>query len=394
MRPELQDIVDEVSRLLERAVTLEDRHFNMVAFGSHGEDIDDTRQHSILRRRSPDEVRAWFEQFGIATSAGPVRTPASPDQKILPRLCLPARWNAVTYGYLWLIDEHRGIDEARLPAAMALAERAGALMAQQSRSRNDLEFKLQDLLSTDPETVEQAAAEVDQQGVIRRGLPISVVELRLSRPPSSATPAPPLPINLWSLPRAVLATTTDDQTTLLVQVPGGDLGPARDVALRARQLYAERLASPLQEHLVAGIGGPRPDLAEARASWLEARLAARVCEAVPAVRPVAAWPELGVYRLLACGPETRLAGAVLDASVRRLLDYGDQELVNTAVCYLGNAGNVQQTAADLNVHRQTVYYRRQRIEQITGLDLGRGDDWLLLHLGLTFAPLLPAPEPS
>lgn len=339
-------------------------------------------------------MRAWFEQFGITTSPGSVRTPASPDQKILPRLCLPARWNAVTYGYLWLIDEHQAIDEARLPAAMALAERAGALMAQQSRARNDLEFKLQDLLSTDRETVEQAAAEVDQQGVIRRGVPISVVELRLSRPPSSGPPAPPLPVNLWSLPRAVLATTTDDQTTLLVPVPGGDLGPARDVALRARQLYAERLATPLQEHVVAGIGGSRPDLAEARASWQEARLAARVCEAVPALRPAAAWPELGVYRLLACGPESRLAGAVLDASVRRLLDYGDHELVNTAVCYLGNAGNVQRTAAELNVHRQTVYYRRQRIQEITGLDLGRGDDWLLLHLGLTFAPLLPAPPPS
>jgi DNA-binding PucR family transcriptional regulator len=49
---------------------------------------------------------------------------------------------------------------------------------------------------------------------------------------------------------------------------------------------------------------------------------------------------------------------------------------------------VQQTAAALNVHRQTVYYRVQRIEQVTGLDLARGDDRLVLHLGLTLAPVL------
>src|SRR4051794_16120001 len=112
-----------------RPVTLEDRHFNMVAFGSHLEETDAVRQDSILRRRSPEEVRTWFEQFGIATSEGPVRTPASAEHKILPRLCLPARWNDVTYGYVWVIDARHDIDESRVPTAMALATRAGALMA-------------------------------------------------------------------------------------------------------------------------------------------------------------------------------------------------------------------------------------------------------------------------
>jgi GAF domain-containing protein len=147
MRPELQDIVDEVSALLRRPVTLEDRNFNLVAFCAHGAQIDDVRQRSILERRSTAEVRAWFERFGIATADQPVRTPASTDEGVLARLCLPARWNGVTYGYLWLIDEDHDIDESRLPAAMALAERAGGLMAQQARTREELGFKLQDLLS-------------------------------------------------------------------------------------------------------------------------------------------------------------------------------------------------------------------------------------------------------
>jgi sugar diacid utilization regulator len=390
VRPELQDIVDDVSRLLERAVTLEDRHFNMVSFGSHGEAIDDIRQDSILRRRSPEDVRAWFEQFGITTSDGPVRTPASPDNKILPRLCLPARWNGVTYGYLWLIDEHHDVDESRFPAAMALAGRAGALMAQQSRARDDLEFKLRDLLSSDRETAEGSAQDVDQLGIIRRGVPVVAVELRLTK----AATGQQVPINLWSLPRSVLTATSEDHTTLLVGVPGRDLDIARDMAARARELYAERLDPALREHLVVGVGAPRADLVEARASWQEARLAARVCEAVPTLGPVAVWPELGVYRLLACGPETALAGAVLDAAVLRLLDHGDRELVDTATTYLGHGGNVQQTAASLSVHRQTVYYRLQRIELVTGLDLSRGDQRLLLQLGLTLAPLLRRPSPS
>jgi sugar diacid utilization regulator len=384
MRPELQDIVDEVSRLLERPVTLEDRHFNLVCFGSHGEEIDRVRQDSILRRRSSENVRAWFEQFGIVTSDGPLRTPASPDGKILPRLCLPARWKGVTYGYLWLIDEHHDVGEARLPPAMTLAERAGALMAQQSRARDDLEFKLRDLLASDRETVEAAAQEIDQLGIIRRGMPVVAVELRLTRAASGQQ----IPINLWTLPRSVLTATSEDHATLLVAAPDHDLQPARDIATRARDLYAERLHRTLREHVVVGVGAPRSDLVDARASWKEALLAARVGEAISAHRPIALWSELGVYRLLACGPETELAGAVIDAAVLCLLDHGNPELVETATAYLGHGGNVQQTAEDLMVHRQTVYYRLQRIEQVTGLDLTAGDQRLLLHLGLTLAPLL------
>jgi sugar diacid utilization regulator len=384
MRPELQDIVDEVSRLLERPATLEDRHFNMIAFGSHGGEIDQVRQQSILRRRSTAQVRQWFEQFGISTSDRPVRTPAFPDQGILPRLCLPARWNGVTYGYVWLLDDQHDTDAARMPAAMALAGRAGVLMAQQSRARDDLEFKVQDLLSPNQETAEQAAAEIDRLAIIRRGTPVAVVELNLALTGTER----PVPINLWSLPRTVLTSTGGDHTTLLVPAPGHDLGPARDAARRARELYAEQLDAGLREHLVAGIGAPRPDLAAVRASWLEARLAARICQAAPRLRPVASWSELGVYRLLACGPEATLAGAVLDPAVRRLLETGDHELIGTAITYLGTGGKVQDTAATLNVHRQTIYHRLHRIEQVTELDLSHGDHRLLLHLGLTLAPLL------
>lgn len=384
MRPELQDVVDEVSRLLAQPVTLEDRSFNLVAFNSHGARIDDVRQQSILQRKSTAEVRTWFEQFGIATADEPVHTPSSPEQQVLSRLCLPARWQGVTYGYLWVIDEDQEIDDAVVPAAMELAGRAGALMAQQARAREDLGFKLQDLLGTDADAAEQAAEDVAALDLIRRGTPVAAVELRMVRRPASGA----VPMNLWTLPRSVLAWAGEDHTTLLVPSPEGDLESPRELADRARELYLDRLDPDFHSDLVAGIGTPRGDLTDVRASWREARLAARVLEAVPSLRPVAAWPDLGVYRLLACGPESSLAGAVLDDAVRRLLEHPDRDLLATAQAYLDHGGNVQRTAATLTVHRQTVYYRLQRIEQVSGLDLARGDQRLVLHLGLTLAPLL------
>ena len=60
----------------------------------------------------------------------------------------------------------------------------------------------------------------------------------------------------------------------------------------------------------------------------------------------------------------------------------------TALAYLDHAGNVARAAAELAVHRQTLYYRLGRIEALTGLDLADGRDRLRLHLALTLAPLV------
>lgn len=384
VRSELQEIVDEVARVIGGPVTLEDRRFDLVAFCPHGTKIDQVRQQSILQRRSTPQVRLWFEQFGIATAEGAVRIPASDEHGSLARVCLPARWNGVTYGYLWLIDDGTVTDSTRA-RAIVLADRAGRLMAHQVRAREDVELLAQDLLlSSHAESVREAADRVDELGLIRRGMPIAVVELRQTILGRSW----PGPMHLWPLPRTVLTYAGEDHAALLVPLPTGDLGPARELAARARDLCLERFDDPSGVDVVAGIGDVREDLTQARGSWQEARLAARVLAGVKELRPAAAWSDLGVYRLLGAGPEAAVAGAVLEPSVLRLVDHPDADLRETARVYLDLAGNVQITAARLNIHRQTVYHRLQRIENVTGLDLDSGRQRLLLHLGLTLAPLL------
>ena len=50
--------------------------------------------------------------------------------------------------------------------------------------------------------------------------------------------------------------------------------------------------------------------------------------------------------------------------------------------FLDRAGQAGRTAAELGIHRQTLYYRLSRVEQLTGLDLDDGEDRLLLHMAL------------
>ncbi|MFI1486504.1 helix-turn-helix domain-containing protein [Streptomyces sp. NPDC020747] len=130
--------------------------------------------------------------------------------------------------------------------------------------------------------------------------------------------------------------------------------------------------------VVAGIAVPRSGLADLGTSWQEASAAARAALAEPRLGPVAHWSSIGPYRLLTTMPPT----ASHDPAVRPLLAPAHRELAHTAEVFLDCAGQAGRTAAELGIHRQTLYYRLSRVEQLTGLDLDDGEDRLLLHMGL------------
>ncbi|MEV5445131.1 PucR family transcriptional regulator, partial [Streptomyces sp. NPDC052644] len=156
MKGDYQELVDEISALLGAPATLENRDFGLIAFGAHDSDdasaMDPVRTRSILTRKSTPAVRAWFEGFGIARATGPVRIPAAPDAGVYrDRLCLPVRHRGVVHGYVWLLDTSPGPAPERLEAAMEVAARIGALLAEEERAGADLSRELRAALTAERE---------------------------------------------------------------------------------------------------------------------------------------------------------------------------------------------------------------------------------------------------
>ena len=414
MGPDLQDLVDEAALVSGAPATLEDREFNLVAVSAHNRAGDAVRQDSIMHRRSTPEVRRYFESFGIAHAPGPVRVPPDPQRHLLGRLCVPVRWQSVTYGYLWLLeDPESGLANdgggiggggsggaTPLPALISVAGRAGIEMARRSRQRDDLGWKVGDLLSTYPETRAKAAEEIAESWSLSPAAAITAVSVRTAGPGTSE----PVFVNAWRLPRTILVGSGEHGSTFIVPLTKpGDLSAARG----ATRLAFAALASAAPNGsgtptLVAGIGGSVEGLVHARESWLQARIAARVAAnqvgSDPAVQPPAVlvsavhaptvleWPELGVHRLMSAGTDAALRDAMLTPGVTRLLAEGGAELVRTATVYLEEAGSAQRAAQALGIHRQTLYHRLERIERLSALSLDSGRDRLQLHLALTLLP--------
>ena len=432
MGPDLQDLVDEAALVAGAPATLEDREFNLVAVSAHNRAGDAVRQDSIMHRRSTPEVRRYFESFGIAHAAGPVRVPPDPRRRLLGRLCIPVRWQSVTYGYLWLLEDpdsglsHGGA--APLTALLAIAGRAGIEMARRSRQRDDLGWKVGDLLSTYPETRAKAAEEIAESWSLSPGAAVAAVSVRTVRP------SEPVFVNAWRLPRTILVGSGEHGSTFIVPLTEpGDLSAARGVTrLAFAALASSAPTGSGTPTLVAGIGGAVEGLVHARQSWLQARIAARVAAnqatTDSAVQPPAVlvsrvsastvtastasaatvsasiasastqhastvspstvleWPDLGVHRLLGAGTDAALRETMLTPAVASLLAQGGDELVRTAKVYLDEAGSAQRTAQALGIHRQTLYHRLERIERLSGLSLDSGQDRLQLHLALTLLP--------
>ncbi|WP_329185570.1 helix-turn-helix domain-containing protein [Actinacidiphila glaucinigra] len=393
MRGDYQELVDEVSALLGAPATLEDRDFRLIAFGAHDSDddgaMDPVRTRSILTRRSTAEVRSWFERFGIARATAPVRIPAAPDAGVFrPRLCLPVRHGGVVHGYVWLLDTS-GYTDAQLAAAMAVAARIGALLAAESRAGADAGRALGDLLGSAPGPGRTAAREAlrealgpdaDEAHAVVCVLPWLGGEDGDAPGPRSVPGAAALcvvppqestPDTHREPPVAALAA--------LVRLRSATMsGPALTAAAR----LMEGNGRAVEPSARAGISTPRQGLAELPEAWHEAVSAARAARAQPRLGRAAEWDAIGPYRMLAALP----AGAV-DPAVRPLLDPSHSDLAHTAEVYLDRAGQAGRAAAELRIHRQTLYYRLSRIERLTGLDLDDGEDRLLLHIALKTAGL-------
>lgn len=380
VKGDYQELVDEISALLGVPATLENRDFGLVAFGAHDSDddtaMDPVRTRSILTRRSTPAVRAWFENFGITRATGPVRIPAAPEAGVYRgRICLPVLHRGVVLGYVWLLDADPGPTDQQLDAAMDVAARIGALLSDEARAGTDLSREFGAVLTAGRgwQRDMAVAALAEALGPDAEGLHTVVC----------VTPWPDDPPSVRTVPSAAALSGAPS--------PGGTGGPALAALVRLRShdvldpalTAADRLRTTAGPGATAGIAVPRRGLVELADAWHEASAAARAAAAEKRFGPVAEWSAIGPYRLLtALTPD-----AVPDHTVRPLLTPPHRDLARTAEVFLDCAGQASRTAAELGIHRQTLYYRLSRVQQLTGLDLNDGEDRLLLHMALKAARL-------
>ena len=140
--------------------------------------------------------------------------------------------------------------------------------------------------------------------------------------------------------------------------------------------------------LYGGVGRPAEELPHWKDSYREASqslsMAARLKEEQPLY-----FGDLSVYRLLFQLEDNSELEAFCREALGPLLDYeGGGDLLETLEAFCERLGNLSQTAEKLFIHRNSLLYRMERIQQLAGLDMNNPDTRLAVHLALKIRKML------
>jgi purine catabolism regulator len=170
-------------------------------------------------------------------------------------------------------------------------------------------------------------------------------------------------------------------------------------ALEAHVQYTRGRVSDLEPTLqvAAGIGRPGAGLEGLRRSFSQARESLALVQSLFGGDRVLSFGELTLYHLLSRLQNCDELVDFYQQTLAALVDYDqdhDMQLVDTLEAFFELHGNVSQTAERLYLHRNSLLYRIERINEITGLDLDDADSRFSLQLALKLRPFLAAACPS
>jgi PucR family transcriptional regulator, purine catabolism regulatory protein len=186
--------------------------------------------------------------------------------------------------------------------------------------------------------------------------------------------------------RSIAALSERDGTVgaeVLLLVPGGE----EPIAARAAEAVLREMEAGLQGYTFA-IGRSRiaEDPVELPRAVSEALLAANVAQGGSDGQALA-FEQTGAYRLLLSAMSENPAELqrFYAETVEPLVAYDEQyetDLMRTLETFLEADGNVAGTAQRLFTHRHTIYYRLERVRDLSGLDVSSSDGREKLSLGL------------
>ena len=165
---------------------------------------------------------------------------------------------------------------------------------------------------------------------------------------------------------------------------GNALARTRSAIQALRAQLAQRRPETM---MAAGISRPATGLSNLRDAYREAKDAVGIADQLSDRDSTTYYGDLKLYQLLLALKERNLEhlqsfhqdalGPLLAHDQRKQSD-----LIRTLSGFFAANGNLAKAAQELDVHRNTLVYRLERIADLTNLDLDDSDNRLILHLAL------------
>ncbi|HEY7342943.1 MAG TPA: PucR family transcriptional regulator ligand-binding domain-containing protein [Ktedonobacterales bacterium] len=371
----LQDVAQELCKLLQRPVEIDDLSFSVLAAAGSETEIDDSRRTALREGRSAPMLLEHLRRTGvlsrIRTSFEPERIDADETTSAygmtMARILAPIVVARKIYGYVWIIAGRRELEPLDFHAIEHAATVAALILFRDQTGRQAeerAESRILSRLLAEDARLDNTLREEAARFRLRLEAPHAIIVIDAG---SNEVRAVELAARNAAR-RAGLAAAMGERAGRVVVLVEGSRSEA--IVELCQRIITE--AQPLEDTIRVGASPLHEDAATLQRAYEHALEALALLPALADDRKVAQFDELGILHWLHAVPQDLLAENAFARSIQRLAEHDrarGAELLHTLEVFLECDGNSVRAAEKLIVHRHTLKYRLQRIEELCDVDL-------------------------
>ena len=175
-------------------------------------------------------------------------------------------------------------------------------------------------------------------------------------------------------------TAVDEKSIILVKEVKGN--ESYDELDKTADVIIDMLSTEAMSAAHVAYGTIVNDIREVSRSYKEAKMALDVGKIFYSNKNVVAYNRLGIGRLIYQLPIPLFQMFIKEIFEGKAPDDFDDETLSTINKFFENSLNVSETSRQLYIHRNTLVYRLDKIQKITGLDLRVFDDAITFKIAL------------
>ncbi len=180
-----------------------------------------------------------------------------------------------------------------------------------------------------------------------------------------------------------------DSNTIVLVKEMRDNMTFKDVEKMAHSIV-DTLQAEAMVNVNVGIGTIVPNIRDIARSFKEASIAIEVGRVFEDDKKIVNYENLGIGRLIYQLPTTLCELFLTEVFKKDSIDSLDQETLFTIQKFFENNLNVSETSRQLYVHRNTLVYRLDKVQKLTGLDLRVFDDAIVFKVAMMVKKYLVA----
>lgn len=389
----MDELIGAMARLTNKAVIIQDKRLHPISHKLQPQFVglwDDVEFFLKKQDNLPVELH---DRHRVVEIDPPVLLQALPIAG-MARLVAPVITKNIGRGYLSIIGREGDLDEIDQLVCEHGAAACALEMAKQ-KAVNETEKRLRGTFLD-----RLLLGDVSQQEAIRQGERFNhdmththlafVLSWRGENPPSMRR-LETMVNTIISAQRASALVWIREKEREVVVFHATDFENPIDNSMSLAQAFSKEINRQYPHNRVAiGLGQVARDINAWRTSYRDAVQAMELAERLQTDTPLYIG-DLGVYQLILSLSDREKLSDFCERTLGALTEYDmrqNADLIKTLEAFFNCHGNLSQTAEALIVHRNTLLYRMNRINEIAAIDLNRPETRLALHLALTIRRLL------